>query len=218
MNSQIYTFTDHLLGGNQDKAWEMLLSEVGKGKSSLDIYQNLVTNSLIYIGKLWEENKIKVADEHLASATCDFLLTRYFFHKQQMRKTAPIQKKAMFFCLEEEQHFLGIKMVSLLFQEDGWETRFLGQNLPLEYVTNMARKWKPDLIGMSFTTLYAANQVSDYINSLEQLEHRPEVLLGGRLVSKSPFNQFATDATTVIEELAGLQKWLPLACGEGNHV
>ncbi|KKB34333.1 cobalamin B12-binding domain-containing protein [Bacillus thermotolerans] len=219
MNSQVKHFADCLLSGHQDAAWELLLEEIHAGKSSLEIYQQLITNALIYIGQLWEENRIKVADEHLASATCDFLLSRYFFCRQQDKKAQPANKKAMFFCLEQEQHYLGLKMASLLFEEQGWETRFLGPNLPLEYVLNMAESWRPDVIGLSFTTLYSADKLSMYIAALEELAHSPALLVGGRLIPKYDFSSDTSSSAIFIEKLEDIQRWMPIfVCGKDHHV
>jgi methanogenic corrinoid protein MtbC1 len=40
--------------------------------------------------------------------------------------------------VENEQHYIGLKMISLLFEEHGWESRMLGANLPSEYTVKMA--------------------------------------------------------------------------------
>ncbi|MEK1829221.1 B12-binding domain-containing protein [Priestia megaterium] len=81
MKSQVQKFVGYLLAGDQDSAWEVVLEEIHQGKNSLDIYENLITTAMRVTGDMWEENIISVADEHVATTTCDYVLTRYRFYK-----------------------------------------------------------------------------------------------------------------------------------------
>lgn len=82
MKSQVQKFVGYLLAGDQDSAWEIVLEEIQQGKNSLDIYENLITTAMRVTGDMWEENIISVADEHVATTTCDYVLTRYRFYKK----------------------------------------------------------------------------------------------------------------------------------------
>ena len=64
---------------------------------------------MYYIGELWENNEISVADEHLATAVCDMILTEL---SQEKTKNVTIDKKVMLLGLEEEQHYIGLRMVA----------------------------------------------------------------------------------------------------------
>ncbi|WP_239422044.1 cobalamin-dependent protein [Bacillus sp. CGMCC 1.16541] len=196
-----------LLQGDEDRAWKLILEEHRKGMSSVTLFQELIAPSMTYIGELWETNEIKVADEHLATMTCDYLLSRYQMLQQKDQNKQHV-KKAMFLCLEDEQHYLGIKMVSLLFEEHGWDTQLLGANLPLEYTLSAAKKWKPDVIGLSFSILYHATKLSEYVIELEQLDHKPMIVIGGRLVSHYDFSNYSQNQTKVIQSLTELSNWL----------
>ncbi|WP_245947309.1 cobalamin B12-binding domain-containing protein [Bacillus taeanensis] len=79
MIDSINRFVNCLLAGNQDSAWEVLLEEINNGQDSLTIYHHIITPSMRKIGELWQENKISVADEHLATTTCDFTISRYHY-------------------------------------------------------------------------------------------------------------------------------------------
>lgn len=74
------------LEGNQDAAWEYIDQISKAGKDSLYIYETVFTAAMRHIGYLWEINEISVADEHLATSTCDFLLARYLFEKKKTNK------------------------------------------------------------------------------------------------------------------------------------
>lgn len=200
--------SQHLLEGNQEAAWQIIDEERKAGKNSLFIYESLVTNAMRHIGYLWESNKITVADEHLATSTSDFLLARYLWQKQRDLDQPSIGKKAMFLCVENEQHYLGLKMSSQLFSEAGWETRFHGPNLPLEYVKKAALDWKPDAICISFSILYHAEHLEPYIKELEKLPNRPAIIVGGRLLDKYEFSRHGSERTIFIKNLEGVKDWL----------
>lgn len=207
MKNEVQTLTEILLKGDQDAGWELILHQIQKGVDSHFLFRDLISEAMIAIGALWEEDEISVADEHLATATCDFLLARYQFYK---KTNSPVKadKKAMFLCVEEEQHYLGLKMVNILFEENGWETRFLGPNLPAEYALKAAERWEPEVICLSFSIIYRAAGLREYIQSFESLSFRPNILLGGRLVSKYDFTHLISEKTAVIGGLEDLKCWL----------
>ncbi|RSD25516.1 cobalamin B12-binding domain-containing protein [Mesobacillus subterraneus] len=197
-----------LLQGNQDAAWHLIDEERVSGSDSLHIYENILTKAMTHIGYLWETNKITVADEHLATSTCDFLLAQYFWHKKREDRTSNHNRKAMFLCVEDEQHYLGIKMASQLFAEHGWQTRFHGPNLPLDYAKKAANEWKPEVICLSFSILYHAEHLSPYIKELEELPFRPQIIIGGRLVTRYEFRRYGSDRTVFFRSLNEVNDWL----------
>ncbi|WP_102263045.1 cobalamin B12-binding domain-containing protein [Mesobacillus jeotgali] len=197
-----------LLKGDQDASWKLIEDERKASKDSLYIYENLITPAMRHIGHLWETNKITVADEHLATSTCDYVLARYNWQNGKDKQISPIGKKAMFLCVENEQHYLGLKMASQLFSEYGWETKFHGPNLPLEYVKKAAEEWKPDAICLSFSILYHAEQLRPYIKELEELPNHPVVIIGGRLLSQYEFKRYGSERTLFLKDLEDIIDWL----------
>ncbi|WP_079509252.1 cobalamin B12-binding domain-containing protein [Mesobacillus jeotgali] len=197
-----------LLKGNQDDAWVLIEEELNLSKESLYIYEKIITPAMRHIGYLWETNKITVAEEHLATATCDYLLARYNWEKRRKQQTSLNGKKAMFLCVESEQHYLGLKMASQLFNEYGWETKYHGPNLPLEYVVKAAKELKPDVVCLSFSILYHAEHLSPYIKALEKLPNQPIVIVGGRLLEKYEFHRYGSERTVFHKNLEDVKKWL----------
>jgi methanogenic corrinoid protein MtbC1 len=205
---QVDSFVKCLLSGDQEQAWNIVLDESNKGKSSLELYKDLFTQSMHRIGEFWENNIISVADEHLATSTCEFVLSRYQFHKKASFKPKDGRRKALFLCVENEQHYIGLKMVSLLFEEHGWESRMLGPNLPKEYAAKMAGDWNPDVIGLSITIAYHTSTLSSYIDTLESLPSNPIIMLGGRLTPTMDFSSLCSPNTQILKTLETVDEWL----------
>nr|WP_272885661.1 cobalamin B12-binding domain-containing protein [Fictibacillus marinisediminis] len=125
----------------------------------------------------------------------------------------------MFSCLEGEQHALGLKMVSSLFEEDGWHSRYMGADLPLEYTVHTAEKWLPDVIGLSVSIAYNLPNLKRYVEALESLNYGPTVVIGGRLAEKYDLRPYCSDKTVIIKDVAELQNWLEVySAGEKQNV
>lgn len=208
MEKDTAAFTQLLLDGNQNRAWQLVEARHADGAEPITIFQELLTPAMAHIGILWEEDQISVADEHLATTTCDFVLSRYQQHILTKREQTEPNKKAMFLCIEDELHHLGLKMVSILFELYGYKTKLFGANLPLEYALKTAADWQPDVIGLSFSLRKHAHRLNRYIQELEQLEHSPKVIVGGRLASTINKAEYCSDKTRIFHALSGLDEWL----------
>ncbi|WP_172706234.1 B12-binding domain-containing protein [Geobacillus sp. C56-T2] len=210
-----YTTLDRLtmalLNGDFSKAKEIvdLYIAGGSGQHWRRAYE-LITQAMRYIGTMWENNLITVADEHIASMTCKYLLHALFLEQEQQHRLPPLPavQRAMFFCVENEQHDIGITIVAQLFKEKGWDTRLLGANLPLEYAVMHAKKWKPKVVGLSVTLPYHLSRVPAYTHALEQLPHRPIILVGGRAVQLYDISSLCSPSTLIIKDVDALQQLL----------
>ena len=198
----IETLASCLLEGDPDKAWACI--EKYSGSSKPDVYHNLMTPAMRHIGFLWETNEITVADEHLATATCDFILSKLSYGMEKK----PSAGKAMFLCLDGEQHYLGLMMVDSLFREYGWDTRYFGPSLPLEYALQTAETWKPDVIGLSVSIVYHLPQLRQYAEAFGRLPEKPALLLGGRLTDLYDLRPYCTGDTVIIRDLPETEQWI----------
>ncbi|AJD90507.1 hypothetical protein JMA_11900 [Jeotgalibacillus malaysiensis] len=205
-------FTHVLLDGDQDKAWEYVINEVNNGASTEEIFYQLLTPAMVKIGQKWQENEISVADEHLATTTCDFTLARYKHEilLPRISNREQDQGKALFFCVEKEEHDLGIRMIAQIFEEKGFDVRMMGANLPVEFVLTMAVNWEPDVIGMSASMLKQGERVPSYIQRLMERFENIELLIGGRFLSLPDqlLDKADDSKVTIIQEGSELTDWL----------
>ncbi|MBS2967725.1 B12-binding domain-containing protein [Metabacillus sp. KIGAM252] len=206
-----------LLEGDHEASWEIIKIHISEGASALDLFEGLITRAMQHVGVLWENNEITVADEHLATSTCDYILSKYQYYMRENKPEPEAHKKAMFLCVQDEDHYIGLKMVHILFEENGWQTKFMGPNLPLEFALSAAEKWKPEVIGLSFSLNYRAGQLKEYISRLESIQTNPTVLLGGRLLLTHDFTQFGSEKTRFIPTLTQLAEWFDLERSGGTR-
>ncbi|WP_050183819.1 cobalamin B12-binding domain-containing protein [Domibacillus robiginosus] len=204
MNTEAVKLAHLLLEGDADASFAFLCDLREQGWPSVDIYQRIVSGAMQHIGELWEQDHISVADEHLATATCDFMISRY--HAQTKQKK--LGHKAMFLCVAEEQHTLGMRMASLLFEENGWKTKMMGANLPLEHAVSAAQKWQPDVICLSVTILYHVPVLKMYAETLESLPFHPKIMVGSRLLSMYDLSPYCTPNTLFMTDYKKLIGWM----------
>jgi methanogenic corrinoid protein MtbC1 len=194
------------LAGNDAEALEQVRIFL-RSNNQKALYDQLLTPAMYHVGELWENNEISVADEHLATAICDFVVTAV-----ENRKTVNEGEahKVMVLGPEGEDHYIGLKMVSSLFRENGWSVKYLGPNMPLSHAVEAATRWQPDVIALSAALVYRLPTIKAYINEFLALEPQPTVVFGGRAVSKASMAALQEQGAIVIKDLDQLERWLTM--------
>ncbi|WP_028783622.1 cobalamin B12-binding domain-containing protein [Thalassobacillus devorans] len=195
----------YLLKGKEDEA-VAFVDELLTNYPKLYLFEDIITPAMYHIGVLWERNEITVADEHLATAVCDFVLSRLDTGVYVDKATKQKRKKVVLLGVEEEQHYLGLKMVASFYREKGWRVRYLGPNLPLDHALNQINQWKPDVIGISAALSYRLPMVKKMTEVFSQLKWNPAIIIGGRIVKKYDLSNFETERTHVIKGLNELEE------------
>jgi len=139
---------------------------------------------MIEIGRLWENNHINVAQEHLASAIVNRVMASLY---PQIIDLTPRRGQAIVTCAHNEFHELGGRMFADLLELDGWDVMYLGANTPVEELVAMARTHNVSFLALSVAMPFNLEQAGKAISALRQLTPvRPKILLGGRAFSLSP--------------------------------
>ncbi|MCM3719393.1 cobalamin B12-binding domain-containing protein [Fictibacillus phosphorivorans] len=201
--SDVEKLAQLFLDGDHTEAMRFIKQQ--PNQSRMVLFKDLFTPAMYRIGELWENNEISVADEHLATGVCDFVLSRLF---QVSAEKLSKNNKAMFLCLQGEQHYLGLKMINSLFEERDWETKYYGASLPLEYALKSALQWKPEVIGLSVSIVYNLPVLKNYVRTLAALPHKPTILIGGRLANKYDLEPYTNNQGIIINNLEQAENWL----------
>jgi len=170
------------------------------------LYEDLVRRSLYQVGELWEQGKISVATEHLATAISESMLNltypRLFSH-------VPSGKSALVTCAFNEHHQIGGKMVADMFELHGWRGYFLGANTPLDKVEAFIVEKRPNVLAFSLATimnldplLRAAAEIRAAFPELPILVGGQAFLWGGReQVERLP-------GLVYIDDLGAVEAWI----------
>jgi methanogenic corrinoid protein MtbC1 len=136
------------------------------------------------VGRLWQENRITVIQEHYCTAANDILLSGL------RHKTRGIHRDvtALAVCAEGEQHCLGLRIFADLLQADGWKVAYAGPNCPISEVLKQISTDHPDLVAISSTTLLSVGRVRELVHKIRTIPGKlqPAILLGGAALGPNP--------------------------------
>jgi methanogenic corrinoid protein MtbC1 len=172
-------YLDALLAGDRKRASRLILDSADSGTSVRDIYEHVFELTQYEIGRLWQLNEVSIAQEHFCTAATQLVMSQLY---PRLFSGPRNGRTILATCVPGDVHELGIRMISDFFELDGWDSHYLGANVPLEEVVQTARARKPDLVALSATLNSGVAAVRATIAGLRTLapEIRIKVLVGGR--------------------------------------
>ena len=177
-------FTRAALAGDRGAADTIVGEAIREGHSIVDVYVGVLEPSQVEVGRLWESNEITVAQEHLATAVTQFVVTRMY---SLLERPAERRGSAIVTGIEGELHQLGGHMVADILELDGWDVRFLGTNLPAEGVLRLVAEHKPRIVGISATMLFNLPKAVALVSALRAGPGPiPKIVVGGALFRSVP--------------------------------
>ena len=182
MNDSLVQFThteflSALLLGNRSKCSELARNYLNNGVSIEVLYENIIKKALYEVGELWEYNKISVATEHLASAIVERILNEVYI---KIISGDKINKTVIVSCVENEFHQIGIKMISDVFEMNGWNAYFLGANTPTSELVSFSKTIKPDVIAISLSIYFHLPILEKMIPVIRKEFPELPILVGGQ--------------------------------------
>lgn len=175
-------FLKNLLVGNREKCSEICHNFLNEDHSIQTLYEELLKPALHEVGVLWEQNKISVATEHLATAITERIMNEFY---GEIASTETNQKKVVLACVENERHQVGIKMVADVFEMHGWESFFLGTSIPLGELVKYVTEIKPNILAISLSIYFNYSKLIDTINTFQEKFPNMRIIIGGQALNNS---------------------------------
>jgi len=141
------------------------------------LYTELFQRSLYEVGALWETNRITVANEHLATAITESLLSLAY---PRLFATERTGRKAVISCSANEYHQVGGKMVADIFELNGWDGHFLGANTPADAMPAFIHEVQPDVVGLSLSLPSNIEHLKRAIETIRSDFPKVDLLVGGQ--------------------------------------
>ena len=178
INENTYnTYLNSLLAGRRLECQKIVQDLLDANIEIKELYSQLFQKSMYKIGELWENNRITVANEHLATAITENLLNLVY---PSLFATERIGKKAVISCSANEYHQVGGKMVADILELNGWDGYFLGANTPHDDMAQYIHDNKPDLVGLSLSILSNINNLKRAIEVVRTDFPNIDLLIGGQ--------------------------------------
>jgi methanogenic corrinoid protein MtbC1 len=205
-------YLEQVLLGNRAEAMRVVDEFLHNGQSIRDLYLDIFQPSQYRIGELWHLGKISVAQEHYVTALTQTIMTglypRLFAARGKRKKGVLVAA-----CAPGELHEIGLRMVTDLLEMEGWDTYYLGANLPARGVREELIRLNADLVCLSATIIPHVPVLSEIISEIRLAPKLAnlKVMVGGRpfnlahnLWSQIGADGFALDASAAVSKAAAL--------------
>lgn len=187
-------YLESLLGGRKSECVQIVSRLLDEDIPVRSLYLDLLQAALYQVGALWEQNKISVAKEHLATSLTEFLLTLTY---PRLFRVPRCQKTAVIACVASEHHQLGARMVADIFELHGWNSYFLGANTPVADLLAMVKEKQPDLLALSLALYFNLPALLETIPTVRAAFPQLPILVGGQA-----FRWGGVDAVTQFPHVA----------------
>ena len=199
-------YLNSLLRGNRQMCSIIAKQYLAENNSIKDLYEDVFKGALYEVGLMWENNKISVATEHLATAITEGILNELY----QELEIPPTQKhKVVLTCVESELHQVGIKMVTDVFEMNAWESYFLGTGIPINELIKFIKEKDPHVLALSMSIFFNYQNLVHMIEILRREFPKLKIIVGGQgFVHKKEGNFKKIENVKYISDLYELDNYL----------
>jgi excisionase family DNA binding protein len=199
-----------LVDGDAQGAWGVVEAAMTSGADVRSVYLDMISPSMIQIGRRWEAGELDVAVEHQAAGIVMRIIGRLGSRCVRRGRSrgglvigAPIG----------EYHALPTAMLGDLMRLHGWDVTDLGANTPSASFLHSARR-NPDLVAVGFSVTHIDHlaAVHECCSVIRQEFPGMPVVLGGQAVRNEEHARMlgadvlATSADQLHELLVGGQR------------
>ena len=174
-----------LVACERHAAGSLILDAVESGMAIRDVYLQVFQPCQRELGRLWQSGQITAAQEHYCTAATQLIMSQL---APRLFTTERNGRRAVVACVAGETHEVGTRMVADLLELAGWDTIYLGGNVPVRGVVQTLVEHRVDLLAASATMTYHLPAVIDLIAAVraEPACSGVKVMVGGRLFDAEP--------------------------------
>jgi methanogenic corrinoid protein MtbC1/DNA-binding transcriptional ArsR family regulator len=174
-------YCQSLLDGQESRALALVNGMLENHLEMPTIYTQVFAWALGHIGELYAQGVIDEAHEHIATGITERMMAKVSHYYAPMRR---VGYRALLGCVAGNWHALGLRMLADGLREKGWETLFLGANVPSASFLRKAATVRPDLIVISCAQtdqLETTRQLVAELDALRQSSpnHTFKIAVGG---------------------------------------
>lgn len=195
------------LRGDRRAALQFIETALSEGASVNDVRCRIVQAAQREIGRLWLEDQITIAQEHMATAISQLALA-HLFHRDEFRQR--VDRKVLVACVPGEQHEFPARLLADALEVAGYDVRFLGADVPLDSLQHSIEVERPDVVALSTTMLFHLPGLRETVSAVRAMKKQGMLIaIGGSLFESSPAlsadigaDLVATDADGFILQLS----------------
>jgi MerR family transcriptional regulator, light-induced transcriptional regulator len=178
------SFLEAQLAGDRRAALRVVIEEgLGRGARLVDVQARVIGAAQQEIGRLWQANRVSIAQEHLATGISQLVLAHLYDHAQATPRNGRVVAVA---CVEGELHDLPARLVADYLDQAGFTVRYYGANVPTDDLVPMLARDRPALLGLSATmSFHLAALRSAVARVREAFGDALPILVGGHAIDWS---------------------------------
>lgn len=188
-------YLELILNNNKMDAGKLITRLLDKGVKIKEIYMDIFQPTQYELGRLWQQGVISVAQEHYCTASTQLIMSQLYPYIFQKSKS---DNSFIGTCVSGELHEIGIRMLSDLLELDGWNTYYLGANMPIDSIIKTIVDKKAKVVGLSATMTYHVEKVEQHIKAIRDNKECKEVkiIVGGYVfkLAKNLWEKIGADA------------------------
>lgn len=164
--------------GRRREADALITEAVNRGASLPDLYLRLFEPVQQEIGRLWQMNQVSVAQEHFCTAAVQRSMSQLY---GTLFSGVPGRRRVVAACAGGELHEIGLRMVADLLESSGWDTIYLGANVPSESVVRTVAGAPTALVAISATITPNLGALAALVGALRgnAVTSRVPIIVGG---------------------------------------
>lgn len=196
------SYLQAMLRSDTRGAAKVIEEAAAAGTPLLDLYEQILKQAMYEVGDLWHRNLITVDKEHYCTSTTQMVLSQFY----QKIFSQPRQGRTLLSCcVGSELHEMGGRMISDLFEYNGWDSIYLGAAVPNQALLNAVAEHKPDLVGLSVTMPQYLVLCHDLVQTLRVNYPDLKIAVGGRAFTftdkiwqKWPIDKYTENASDLL--------------------
>jgi methanogenic corrinoid protein MtbC1 len=189
-------YLDALRAADATGAYRVAAGALREGMTTPELYQRVIAPAMHRIGELWARGALTVADEHLATALTNRVLAALRPPPGEVATSR--QGRALLAAVEGEQHALGLRMAADLLEDAGYDTVYLGADVPTRALMQAVDTFSPDLVALTATMETLAPRLEAVAGELRRAHPKLGLLIGGQAASPR------IDGGTLVRDLESL--------------
>lgn len=205
--SEIQDYLDSLLAGNMKDTLYLVRQFSDNGIPLVDIYTEILAQSMKRIGDLWHTAQISVATEHYCTSVTQTAMSQLY---PQLFSAVRKGKTLLCACPGTELHEMGARMVADLFEHDGWDSIYLGAAVPFDSMLDSIQSNHPDLVALSVTMPQHLIECHELILKIREAFPDIRIAVGGHAFQCTdsiwkdwPIDYYTDDARELLQLVNG---------------
>ena len=181
-----HNYLTSLLATHRTDALNMVMKAIQSGVEIESIYLDVIQPAQHELGRLWQTGQISVAQEHYCTAATQFVMSQL---QPWFLKTTSADQTLVATCVGDELHEVGLRIVADLFEVSGWNTIYLGANVPPESIAETLASSRAQILAISCTMTQHLFGMADVIRIVRSHPgcEQVKILAGGYPFNIDPY-------------------------------